>query len=149
MADVSINLGTEGSSISGSDISIGNVAGRDVSERPYDHIWREIRDVKDRLRAIEIFLAGSPLGEPGLTSQVREIKHEIDRIEREVSMIDAMDARMARFEAILNRYDPMWRSMEASYASRINIPMYLFYAVLLLLLLSIVVGFAVVWAGRV
>ena len=112
-----------------------------------ERIQREINDVKERVKAIEGFLSGN-LGEPGLTAQVRGIKTDIRNIEREITVIEALDARLDRLESILERYDPMWRAMELSYTSKVNIPIYVFYGVLLVVIATIAITFPIIWLGR-
>ena len=73
MADVSINLGTEGSTISGSDIEIGNLAGRDhtASERESNH-HEEINKLRQRVHELEQLVFGdSRLGLVGIQQQIR------------------------------------------------------------------------------
>lgn len=146
MSDVNINLGTDGSTISDSKVSIGDI-GNLESKRIVDLIWSEIQDVKIRLKAVEIFLAGS-LGEPGLTGQVGRIKDDIRRIERAIEILKALDDKTDRFADALNRYDPMWRAMEASYSSKVNVPVYVFYGVMFLLVVSIVVTALIIGSSR-
>ena len=73
MADVSINLGTDGSTISGSDIKIGNVAGRDhtASERESSH-HEEINKLRQRVHELEQLVFGdAKLGLVGVQQQIR------------------------------------------------------------------------------
>lgn len=138
MSDVNINLGTEGGRIADSNVTIGDVAGGNLEKRLSDHIWQEIREVKERVKAIETFLAGSPLGEPGLTQQVREARSEIRRIEKEIELVDLMDQRLEKLEALLTGYT----------RNNVTVDKWVFLAVVGLLFVAIPVTFLVIWLGR-
>lgn len=147
MPEVSVNIGTENSSLDRSPVTIGDIAGGNIEKRLSDTLWEEVREIKQRVKTIEGFLAGS-LGEPGLTGQVRGIKDDLRRVERQIEIIEAFDTRLDKFETILNRYEPMWRAMEASYANQVTIPVYVFYGVMVLLCLSIPSVFLFLWLTR-
>ena len=107
-------------------------------DRLADHIWHELEEVKDRIKAIETFLRGTELGEPGLTAQVRGVKDDIKRIEREIELVDVLDSRLDKLDSRLDTLEGM-----LSYNAKTQIPIYLFYAVLLLLALAVAVTFLV------
>lgn len=149
MADVNINLGTEGSTISDSKVSIGDVAGGHIeSNRVIDLIWAEIQDIKLRLRSVEKFLEGN-LGEPGLTGQVGRIKDDIRRIEQAIELLRVLDEKTEQLARVMKDYEPMWRAHMASFSQRVSVPVYVFYGVMVLLLLSIVITFMIIWSSRI
>lgn len=135
---VNINIGTEQGSLDRSPVTIGDVAGGNIEKRLADHIWQELQEAKQRIKAIETFLAGSPLGEPGLTSQVREVKADIKRIEREIELVEKLDARLEVLENMLRGYA----------RNSLTVDKYVFYAVLTLLFLAIPATFILIWLGR-
>ena len=102
-----------------------------------DLIWEDLREVKARISQIESFLAGK-LGEPGLTQQVREARAEINRIEKEIELVDMMDARLAKLESLLTGYTQ----------NNVTLDKYVFLAVMVLLVVAIPVTFLMVWFGR-
>ena len=141
MADergINVNIGTEHGRLDQSPVTIGDIAGGNIEKRLSDHIWQELQEAKQRIKAIETFLAGSPLGEPGLTSQVRDVKADIKRIEREIELVEKLDARLEVLENMLRGYA----------RNSLTVDKYVFYAVLLLLFLAIPSAFVLIWLGR-
>ena len=147
MADgLNINIGTEGSTLSDSKFTIGEVnSGKDL--RIGDQIYAELQDVKTRLKAVETYLIGN-LGEPGLTGQVARIKEDVKRIEREIEMVDVLDSRLDKLDEILRHYDPMWSAMERSYTSKVTLPVYVFYAITVVLIASVILVIIAVFYSR-
>jgi len=112
-------------------------------DRLSDHIWQELKEVKDRIKAIETFLSGTALGEPGLTAQVRGVKDDIKRIEREIELVDVLDSRLDKLDSRLDTLEGM-----LSYSTRTQASVYMFYAVLILLAAAVAIAFLVTNAAR-
>lgn len=112
-------------------------------ERLSNHIWQELKEVKDRIKAIETFLSGTALGEPGLTAQVRGVKDDIKRIEREMELVDVLDSRLDKLDSRLDTLEGM-----LSYSTRTQASVYMFYAVLILLAAAVAIAFLVTNAAR-
>lgn len=110
-----------------------------------DRLWGELSEAKTRIKAIEQFLAGSPLGEPGLTAQVREVKANIKRIEKEIEVVDAFDDRLDAFDQRLKNVE----SLLVGYTrNNVSLDKWVFLSVMALLFVAIPVTFAIVWFGR-
>lgn len=116
---------------------------KQTPERLSDHIWQELKEVKDRIKAIETFLSGTALGEPGLTAQVRGVKDDIKRIEREIELVDVLDSRLDKLDSRLDTLEGM-----LSYSTRTQASVYMFYAVLILLAAAVAIAFLVTNAAR-
>jgi hypothetical protein len=130
-------------------VSARNARTDEVNEKPTtpdrlsDHIWQELKEVKDRIKAIETFLSGTALGEPGLTAQVRGVKDDIKRIEREIELVDVLDSRLDKLDSRLDTLEGM-----LSYSTRTQASVYMFYAVLILLAAAVAIAFLVTNAAR-
>lgn len=146
---VTINVGTGGGKINNSPIKIHEVAGLDLTkletQNPPDprdqlsqRLWEELSDAKSRIRTIEQYIGGSTLGEPGLTIQVKELKADLKRIEKDVEFAAALDARIANIEALLLQYT----------RNNVSIDKYVFLAVVGLLFLAIPAAFIFVLVTR-
>ncbi len=116
---------------------------KQTPERLSDHIWQELKEVKDRIKAIETFLSGTALGEPGLTAQVLGVKDDIKRIEREIELVDVLDSRLDKLDSRLDTLEGM-----LSYSTRTQASVYMFYAVLILLAAAVAIAFLVTNAAR-
>lgn len=116
---------------------------KQTPDRLSDHIWQELKEVKDRIKAIETFLSGTALGEPGLTAQVRGVKDDIKRIEHEIELVDVLDSRLDKLD---NRLDTLEGML--SYSTRTQASVYMFYAVLILLAAAVAIAFLVTNAAR-
>jgi hypothetical protein len=125
-------------------VSSRNARTDEVNEKPNtpdrlsDHIWQELKEVKDRIKAIETFLSGTVLGEPGLTAQVRGVKDDIRRIEREIELVDVLDSRLDKLDSRLDTLEGM-----LSYSTRTQASVYIFYAVIILLAAAVAIAFLV------
>lgn len=147
---VNINIGSEKSTLQRSAIHIQDITGsktetKDPIAELTQRLWDELTDAKQRIRTIEQYIAGSPLGEPGLTLQVRELKADLKRIENVIGLATALDdriasmeARMANVEAILLNYT----------RNNVSIDKWVFLAVVALLFLAIPATFLLIWLGR-
>jgi len=116
---------------------------KQTPDRLSDHIWQELKEVKDRIKAIETFLSGTALGEPGLTAQVLGVKDDIKRIEREIELVDVLDSRLDKLDSRLDTLEGM-----LSYSTRTQASVYMFYAVLILLAAAVAIAFLVTNAAR-
>lgn len=116
---------------------------KQTPDRLSDHIWQELKEVKDRIKAIETFLSGTALGEPGLTAQVRGVKDDIKRIEHEIELVDVLDSRLDKLDSRLDTLEGM-----LSYSTRTQASVYMFYAVLILLAAAVAIAFLVTNAAR-
>ena len=85
MSDVSINLGTDGSTIRDSTVAIGNVSAG--AEHRIGALWTEMQEVKARLAQIEGIIEGQ-LGMPGISSQLLAVQQSMFRIERELALLN-------------------------------------------------------------
>ena len=111
---------------------------KQTPDRLSDHIWQELKEVKDRIKAIETFLSGTALGEPGLTAQVRGVKDDIKRIEHEIELVDVLDSRLDKLDSRLDTLEGM-----LSYSTRTQASVYIFYAVIILLAAAVAIAFLV------
>jgi hypothetical protein len=144
---VEIEIASGRSTIRNSPIKIGDISGGDltkieVGKDPGDNLTQrildELSDAKQRIRTIEQYIGGSQLGEPGLTIQVKDLKADIRRIEKEVEFAAALDARIANMEALLISYT----------RNNVSIDKWVFLAVVGLLFLAIPAVFLILWLGR-
>ncbi len=78
MADVEIDIGSDGSKIENSKISLSDIA----SERQ-SHLTETIAKIELRVSKIEELLGGY-LGLPGLTQEFKEMKMEIMEVKKEL-----------------------------------------------------------------
>lgn len=130
-------------------VSSRNARTDEVNEKPTapdrlsDHIWQELKEVKDRIKAIETFLSGTVLGEPGLTAQVRGVKDDIRRIEREIELVDVLDSRLDKLDTRLDTLEGM-----LNYSTRTQASVYMFWAVLILLVMAVAVAFLVTYGAK-
>lgn len=155
MADVSINVGTEGSSLDRSNITVGDVAGGNIDRRLSDHFSDRLKEVEREIKEIKSFLAGSSMGEPGLTQRVNEALSKIRAMEKDLDMLDVIDERLDKQEDlfkelrnILTAYQPMLEEMRMTYRSKAPIPVGVLYAVTVLLFLAVLIVYWAVWVGR-
>lgn len=155
MADVSINVGTEGSSLDRSNITVGDVAGGNIDKRLSDHFYDRLKDLEREVKEIKAFLAGSSLGEPGLTQRVNDALTKIKRLEKDIDMLDVIDDRLDRQEELfkelrnmLTLYQPMLEEMRMTYRSKAPIPVGVLYAITVLLFLAVLVVYWLAWSGR-
>lgn len=142
---VTVNIGNKGGKLDNSPIKFGNIAGMDqinieapTPPDPRDamiqRLYEELNEAKQRIRTIEQYIAGSALGEPGLTIQIKELKAELKRVDAA-----ALDTRIANIEALLLQYT----------RNNVSIDKYVFMAVVALLFLAIPAVFLFLWlAGR-
>lgn len=141
---VTVNIGSGGGKINRSPIRVGDIAGMDQIKlegiNPPDprdaviqHLYDELNEAKQRIRTIEQYIAGSALGEPGLTIQIKELKAELKRVDAA-----ALDTRIANIEALLLQYT----------RNNVSIDKYVFMAVVALLFLAIPAVFLFLWLAR-
>jgi uncharacterized protein (UPF0297 family) len=149
---ININVGTDNSSLDRSNVTIGDVGG---SGRLSDHFYERIKDLEREVKEIKSFLAGSSLGEPGLTQRVNDAIAKIRSIEKDLSMLDVIDSRLDKQDELfkelrnmLELYRPMLEEMRLVYRTKTPIPVSVFYAVLIVLFLSVLVVYLLVWIGR-
>lgn len=144
MSDVEINVGTQGSRIQGSDISI-NSGDANVDRKAPD-FYERLKDLERDVREIRAFLAGSPLGEPGLTAKVNSALVKIGQIEKEfVGELDEHKALIRELSQMLATYRPMLEEMQATYRSKMPVSIAVFYGTIFLLFIA---TFLVVYLGR-
>lgn len=145
---IEIEIASGKSTIRNSPIKIGDISGGDLTKIEVgkgdtldsltQRILDELSDAKQRIRTIEQYIGGSQLGEPGLTIQVKDLKADIRRIEKEVEFAAALDARIANMEALLISYT----------RNNVSIDKWVFLAVVGLLFLAIPAVFLILWLGR-
>lgn len=91
MSDVSISIGTEGSQISDSPVTIGDVVGSNHGGHGLEYLTLKVSELSARVNDIEKLLGGN-LGIPGLTQQllsVKEMTHEIKQELMEIRLSEA------------------------------------------------------------
>lgn len=161
MADVSINVGTDNSSLEGSKVTIGDVAGGEQN-RLSEHIRERIKTLEDDVRSIKRYLRGGDYGEPGLTHKTDDALRKIDDslrkiadLQHELKLLYALEEKADRQEMTLervnqtmNRYAPMWESMYVNFSSRMIISSSVVWAFVVLLFLAVAVVYFVTWYGR-
>jgi len=154
---VSDGINTGGGGSVGRDVEAGkDFVGRDAitnnfnapahhERRLSDLLWDELTEAKQRIKAIEQFLAGSPLGEPGLTAQVRELKANLRRMDEKVEVV-------AVFEDRLDLFDDRLKNMESlliAYTRKnVSIDKWVYLATVVLLLVAIPATFLILYLDR-
>lgn len=157
---VNIEIGKD-STFARSPITMGDISGRDLTKieigkggadsaliaRIVDEInntqariraieQHDLIELKERTRTIEQYIAGSALGEPGLTLHIKELKADIKRIETDLEA--AVNTRIANMEALLIHYT----------RNNVSIDKWVFLGVVALLFLAIPATFLFVWISR-
>lgn len=149
MSDVELNIGTDKSKIENSQIKV-NVP--DGEKWPSDHVYERIKELEREVREIRSFLAGSPLGEPGLTAKVNDALGKIKALEKEVDLLELLDRRLDKQEELLQKldvllmtYQPMLQEMQATYRTKLPVSIAVFYGTIIILFIA---TFLVVYLGR-